>query len=233
MTNFQADAPTQRRWLTPERAVLVLPVLAGVVITGLLLAFGFTPLLYQVQQRHALVRELERKQAELPLRRRQLVSLLQRQDQSRAQQERLLQLVAGTGQLRTWLAQLNRIAAQQGVAVLAVEPQAIERGVAKPLAGTPPPPADPNKPPPPPADPLLAPNLEKRSVLLTVQGPFPSLRAFLQQLELLQVIVIASDLELELVPATTTGAKAAQPRQALTKLKLRLSAYGRSAKAAS
>ena len=92
-----------------------------------------------------------------------------------------------------------------------------------------------------PSDPLLAPNLEKRSALITVQGRFPQLLTFLRQLEQLQVIVIASDLELELVPpaAAPAPASAVAPAAALaaappvdpgavqTRLKLTLSAYGR------
>jgi len=73
----------------------------------------------------------------------------------------------------------------------------------------------------------LAPNLEKRSAIVTLQGPFPRLVALLQQTELLQVIVLASDLELDVVPPKPDS------QQVDTKLKLKLSAYGRSAKAAS
>ena len=74
---------------------------------------------------------------------------------------------------------------------------------------------------------MLAPNLEKRSAIVTLQGPFPRLVALLQQTELLQVIVLATDMELDLVPPKP------DTKQLETKLKLKLSAYGRRAKAAS
>ena len=238
MTNFQAGAAPTRRWITPERAVLVLPVLAGVGLAVLLLLLGLSPLLLQVQKRSDVVVELERKSRELPLLRRQLDVLLQRLASTGAQQERLLELVAGTGALNTWLAQLNRLAVREGVAIQLLEPQAIELYVPPP----PPPAAGATAapataavtPPPASADPLLAPNLEKRSAVITVQGPFPKLVAFLQQLELLQMIVIASEMELELVPQQSqpTGAVAA-PTAVPVKLKLKLSAYGRHAGASS
>ena len=238
MTNFQAGAAPTRRWITPERAVLVLPVLAGVGLAVLLLLLGFSPLLLQVQKRSDVVVELERKSRELPLLRRQLDVLLQRLASTGAQQERLLELVAGTGALNTWLAQLNRLAVREGVAIQLLEPQAIELYVPPPpppaAGATAAPATAAATPPPASADPLLAPNLEKRSAVITVQGPFPKLVAFLQHLELLHMIVIASDMELELVPQQSqpTGAVAA-PTAVPVKLKLKLSAYGRHAGASS
>lgn len=237
MTNFQAGAVPSRRWITPERAVLVLPVLAGVGLAVLLLLLGFSPLLLQVQKRSDVVVELERKSRDLPLLRRQLDALLQRQARTGAQQERLLELVAGTGALNTWLAQLNRLAVREGVAIQLLEPQAIELYVPPPpppAGGATAAPAAAGTRPPASADPLLAPNLEKRSAVITVQGPFPKLVAFLQHLELLHMIVIASEMELELVPQQSqpTGAVAA-PTAVPVKLKLKLSAYGRHAGASS
>jgi hypothetical protein len=239
MTNFQSAEALQRRWITPERAVLVLPVLGGAVLAVLVLMFGLSPLLVQVQQRRSAVEEMQRKESDLPLLKRQLDALLQRQLDAQAQQQRLLELVAGKAPLSTWLTQINRLAAQQGLAILSVEPQPIER-YRPPVA----PAAEGDRgdrdsdesksPPPPPADPLLTSTVEKHSVLLVLQGPFPRLVAFLQQLEFLQVIVTASDLELEQVPTPVSTAQPAwaPPPPQQTKLKLRLSAYGRLAAAA-
>jgi len=240
MTNFQAVDGSRQRLITPERAVLVLPVLAGVVGAVLLLLFGLSPLLVQVQQRKSVVHEMQTKQNDLPLLKLRLVRLLERQRAAQGQQERLFQLVAGTDALNTWLTQVNRFATQQGLAIVSVEPQPIER-----LRPPPPPvpadgsapPAEANKPPPPPVDPLLATKIEKHSALFVVQGPFPRLVRFLQQLEQLQVIVLASDVELEAVtPATTSTAPTdplAAPAIPQAKLKLRLSAYGRTPAVAS
>jgi len=239
MTNFQAVDGSRQRLITPERAVLVLPVLAGVVGAVLLLLFGLSPLLVQVQQRKGVVHEMQTKQNDLPLLKLRLVRLLERQRAAQGQQERLFQLVAGTDALNTWLTQVNRFATQQGLAIVSVEPQPIERF--RPPA--PPVPADGSAPPaeantpPTPVDPLLATQIEKHSALFVVQGPFPRLVRFLQQLEQLQVIVLASDVELEAVtPATTSTAPTdplAAPAIPQAKLKLRLSAYGRTPAVAS
>ena len=223
MTNVLGQPSRSSCLLTPERLVLLLPITAGAALLLLVVMIGYPPLLLQWQQRREAISALLAQEAALPLLRGQIVAS-ELQLQGKQQQERLLTLVAGTGQLRTWLASLNDIAAATGVSVSFVEPGAVEVFV------PPPPPAEgqPADAAPvqaaAPADPLLAPNLEKRSAQITLKGSYMALRGFLQQLEALQVVAIASELDLR------AGAPSQpQPGQpALTpELKLKLSAYGR------
>lgn len=225
MTNFLGTQTRKAPWFTPERLVLVLPVAGGAVAAVLLLALALPPLLLQVQQRRQAIQTLEAQQAELPqLRLRLLDGQVQVQRKQR-QHERLLALVAGTGQLRTWISGLNDLANAAGVRVTQVEPGPLE------LYVPPPPPPDPSQPPPPappgtpPAaaattDPLLVEGLQKRSATVTLRGSYQDIRRFLQRLETLQVIAIASDLDLK--QAAAEGNKPGQ-----IELKLKLSAYGR------
>ena len=225
MTNFDSSLSPKKRLITPERAVVVLPILAGTALAVLLGLFLFSPLLVQLNQRRSLVQAMERKREELPLLRQQLQTLLERQQSLQAQQARLLNLVAGTTALKTWLAQLNRLALSEDIAILQVEPQPVEVFV------PPPPQTDstgssvvvtPQS-----GDPLLAPGIEKRSAVVTLQGRFVRLVSLLQKIELLQVIALASDLELDLAPQNPDS------KELKIRLKLKLSAYGRSAKASS
>jgi hypothetical protein len=224
VTNFLGQPSRSSGLLTPERLVLLLPITAGAALLLLVVMIGYPPLLLQWQQRREAISALLAQEAALPLLRGQIVASELQLQGKQQQQERLLTLVAGTGQLRTWLASLNDIAAATGVSVSFVEPGAVEVFV------PPPPPAEgqPADAAPvqaaAPADPLLAPNLEKRSVQITLKGSYMALRGFLQQLEALQVVAIASELDLR------AGAPSQpQPGQpALTpELKLKLSAYGR------
>ncbi|WP_413358734.1 hypothetical protein [Prochlorococcus sp. MIT 1201] len=228
MTNFQIVERSKPRLITPERAVLLIPIIAGAMVGVALLLFGLIPLLVQVQEKLDVLQGMERKKSELPILRQQLAALSKKKAKSMAQQERLLNLVAGTTQLHTFLAQLNQCAVEQGVSIVKVEPQAIERPAPKPAS----PPADDGAtaPPLPPEDPLLVQKLEKRSALLTVQGPFRRIIAFLQQMEQLQVIVIASDLELRLGAENQRSSGNSTDGEDVTQttLKLKLSAYGRS-----
>jgi hypothetical protein len=224
VTNFLGQPSRSSGLLTPERLVLLLPITAGAALLLLVVMIGYPPLLLQWQQRREAISALLAQEAALPLLRGQIVASELQLQGKQQQQERLLTLVAGTGQLRTWLASLNDIAAATGVSVSFVEPGAVEVFV------PPPPPAEgqPADAAPvqaaAPADPLLAPNLEKRSAQITLKGSYMALRGFLQQLEALQVVAIASELDLR------AGAPSQpQPGQpALTpELKLKLSAYGR------
>ena len=224
MTNFLGQPSRSSGLLTPERLVLLLPITAGAALLLLVVMIGYPPLLLQWQQRREAISALLAQEAALPLLRGQIVASELQLQGKQQQQERLLTLVAGTGQLRTWLASLNDIAAATGVSVSFVEPGAVEVFV------PPPPPAEGQPADAAPvqaaaaADPLLAPNLEKSSVQITLKGSYMALRGFLQQLEALQVVAIASELDLR------AGAPSQpQPGQpALTpELKLKLSAYGR------
>ena len=239
MTNFQANASSKPRLLTPERAVLILPVLAGVVVAGLLAAFGVAPQLVSLKQRQEQLSDLESRQAALPQLRAQLNALVQRMAELRAQQGRLVDLVGGATELRTLLTQLNTLAVGSGVTLLSIDEPSVIRGSKAPP--TPPPSSqknqpDPKDPPPPPVNPLLADGLEEHSAVVTLQGPFTGIVRFLQLVEALVVVVILEDLDLEAAAATPAapqqpGAAPAAPAQPITKVKLRLLAYGRVAPA--
>jgi hypothetical protein len=235
MTNF---ARTQERtvpWLTPERLVLLLPATAGGFVAILMLLFAAPPLLLEVQQRRQAIQSLEAQQLAMPQLRRQLVEQQNQLDRKQTQQQRLLALVAGTEQLRTWITGLNDLAAASGVTVSQVEPGALE-------VYTPPPPPVPDAAPPavspaaavPPAgssDPLLVPGVQKRSAVITLRGQYSNILRFLQSLENLQVIAIVSEMDLK---AETQGNETA-PGKPVAKapelqLKLRLAAYGRAPK---
>lgn len=220
MTNFQA-IDGRRRLLTPERLVLLWPIAAGAGLLVLVALVSYPPLLGEFQERRKAIAELKSQEEMLPLLRRQLAASLERQESLTNQQTRLLTLVAGTGELKTWLASINDLAATSGVSITQVEPGKVERH-------TPPPPASPTGTTPDPAnaqssDPLLAPNLEKRSAQITVRGSYPALRTFLQRLEALQVVAIASELVLRPAPPTQQAAQGPPPIE----LSLKLSAYGR------
>jgi len=233
VTNFQGQRSRSSGVFMPERLALLLPIAGGAALLLLLLLMGYPPLLLQWQQRREAISRLQSQEAALPLLRRQIQASELQLERKQQQQERLLTLVAGTGELRTWLASLNDLAAATGVAVSFVEPGAVEVYVPPP-----PPPAEGQPAEAAPAqpaastDPLLAKNLQKRSAQITVLGPYPALRKFLLQLEALKVVAIASELDLRAVAAAQPQGGPQNPSPApnttpKTELKLKLSAYGR------
>ena len=207
MTNFQAETnrPTAA-WLTPERAVVVVPILAGLALAATLASAVITPQLVQLRERRSVVDVLEQKSNALPELVEALAQRRLEQAEVMVQQQRLLALIAGTAQLETFLAQLNDLANKHQVVVSSTDPGAVERAPA-PVAATDAPAA---------GDPLLMQGLEKRSARIQVEGPFVQVLEFLRSLENLQVFVITEDLSV--VSALASKDEAIRVRLGLTLL---------------
>ena len=231
MTNFSGiGRQGVWSWLTPERAVLVVPIFAGVGLSLALLSVGVTPLTIRVREQAEVVDQLTTKAEFVPVLRQQLAILLRKQMERDQQLDRLLELVAGTSELQTFLAGLNDLARSHNVRITATKPGPLERFRASiPAQGQIAPPApvgldsqsvgD---------DPLLNRGLEKRSAVLTVMGPFQQVLGFLQALEQLEVFVVISEMNVqEQVLQTEDGVDQAEVTMDLT-----LSAYGRQPKSA-
>tara|TARA_Y100001933_G_scaffold239726_1_gene264636 strand:+ start:2577 stop:3278 length:702 start_codon:yes stop_codon:yes gene_type:complete len=229
MTNFQAQPTTKSlRWLTPERAVLVLPIAAGLLVALALGSFVITPLSLRLQAKRQQVEALRQLRDELPLLEARLLAVNGELSERREQQDQLLQLVAGVSELDTLLAELNDLAEQRGVIITRAESGDIQS------YQPPPQPVDGQDDVPPPAaggegaaqmDPLLREGLERRSAQLGVSGPFSALVAFMRALERLQVFVQISDLSVK--QEGTRQKDNSQDSERNLDLELTLTAYGR------
>ena len=114
-------------WLTPERAVLVVPVLAGLGLSMVLLSVGVTPLTIRVREQSKVVEQLTTKAEFVPVLRQQLAAVKRKQAERDHQLDRLLKLLAGTSELETFLAGLNDLARVHNVAITTTQPGAVER----------------------------------------------------------------------------------------------------------
>ena len=210
MTNFQTQTNRPNAaWLTPERAVVILPILVGLALAATLASVVITPQLVQLRERRLVVDVLEQKSKALPGLVEALAQRRLEHAEVMAQQQRLLALIAGTAQLETFLAQLNDLANKHQVVVTATDPGAVERAPS-PVAETDAPAT---------GDPLLMQGLEKRSVRIQVEGAFVQVLDCLRSLENLQVFVITNDLSV--VVARVSKDEAIKVRLGLTLL-----AYG-------
>tara|TARA_B100000674_G_scaffold381929_1_gene324830 strand:+ start:5411 stop:6097 length:687 start_codon:yes stop_codon:yes gene_type:complete len=200
VTNFQAgtNRPTAA-WLTPERAVLVVPIMAGLALTVMLASVVITPQMVQLRERRSVVDVLAQKSEALPGLKQALLQRRLEQAEVMAQQQRLLALIAGTTDLETFLAQLNDLANKHQVVVTSTEPGAVERAPV-PVAPTDAPAAGAEDPAV--ADPLLQQGLEKRSARIQVEGPFVQVLAFLRSLESLEIFVVTDDLSVVAAPSS-------------------------------
>ena len=204
--------------LRREQVLLGAPVLLGVLLAAGLGGVAVLPRWQQLQADQQELLVLEEQRERLPLLRRQLDSLEQQRQQADRRNAEILGLIAGSGELATFLAQLSEQAAQTGVQLDGYEPvQAVAPPVSKGKSKK----AEDQAP----SDPLLAPGLKKTAVLLTARGSGPQLLDFLRRLERLSLLVVQSDLSLKSGSSSKDkdGRVVVEP----TELRLNLGLYAR------
>ena len=225
MTNLSPDRPAWRHRITRERVLLSAPALLGLALAaGVFVALGL-PGLERLDQQRQRIAELESKRNTLPLLEVQLKQTDQALHEATQQQAQLVDLVAGRGQIQTFLALLSRISAASGVVINLYEPVPVfspadsnrnSSNQNKNDAGT----AKASN------DPLQSLGYEKSSVLLQVEGPYQGLLKFMRDMEQLELLVQPSDLELTAIeePANASDQPVVigPPR---TRLKLRLTFF--------
>jgi type IV pilus assembly protein PilO len=241
MTNLQVGARPPSQAL---RNTLLLggPIAAGALLAGLVVAGGVWQPWSQVRRDQIQLDDLRAMEQRLPLLRTQRLQQIQQAEKLEGQQRDLLALIAGSGEISTFLAQLNREASASGVQLDVYEPVAAlpepADGNAKGQQGKPAAGKAAEGKEAPPQDPLEAQGLTKTSLLLSARGRYPALLDFLRRLEQLSLLVVQSDLSLDLepekpappAPAATPGRPAPPPPPApipRTQLKLNLTHYSR------
>lgn len=223
MTNLQEAANPQRQQLQ-QRLLLGLPIALGglvaVAITGALTI----PQWLRLQENSAKLQQLQELQQRIPLLRAQLDRTRTDQQQAERKTAQVLQLIEGSGEFITFLAQLDREASRNGLQLELFEPV-----VAVPPPAEPPKGGNQNKeaPPPPPETPLEQAGLSAERVLLTARGRYPNLLAFMRSMEQLSLLVVPSDFSLELVEvgAAPGGAGPDAAKPTIPEMKLALTYY--------
>jgi type IV pilus assembly protein PilO len=197
MTNLQADLPA-RGFLNRETLLFGAPVLLGGVVALAVLGLGVLPVVQEVARDQQKVDDLNQQKSTLPLIRNQLIAQQAREAEALGLRGKLLTMIAGSGTISTFLAQLSAEGLRTGVQLDAYEPVVAVAPAAAPAAKPAPPPATGAKGAPPAAaqDPLLVPGLQKTSLLLGARGSYPQLLAFLRRLESLGLLVVQKDLAL-------------------------------------
>ncbi|MCH9714469.1 MAG: hypothetical protein K0U63_07980 [Cyanobacteria bacterium] len=210
MSNLQ-EAANRQQQLLQQRLLLGLPIAVGGLLAVALTAMFTVPKGLGLQANSAKLQQLEALQQQIPLLRAQLVKSSADQEQAERRQRRVLQLIEGSGEFATFLAQLDQEASRTGVFLEMFEPVTIT-----PAA------------PPPPKEPLQAAGLTAQRVLLTARGNYPSVLSFMRSVEKLNLLVVASNFSLELVelPQPATDSSAAPPQKLMIpELKLALTYY--------
>ncbi len=223
MTNLQRGAPV----LSPtalKRLWFGAPAAALGVGSLVLVASVLAPMWQALQKDSASLRQLEELQVQVSLMRQQLRAMDLQEEKALQQREKLFRMIAGSGDVSTLLTVLDREAKASGVRMDLYEPQAAAAPAA-PAQGAAPPPAG-NQAQAPPPNPLELAGLQPQGMLISLRGPYPNLLTFLRRLESLNLLVIQSDLRLE-VPAPSDDPKKVVSKDVTMKLSLKV--YGKPA----
>ena len=225
MTNLSPDRSRWRQRFSRGRILIGAPIVLGVVVSLAVAGFDGLPRLERIGLQVERLEDLRRKQASLPGLLQQLKDAESRYQEVAQQQAVLLNLIAGSDKVQTFLAQISREALATGVAIERYEPvppkpdeteakkgESTKKGRSNNEKTAD---AEVNK------DPVTELGYIKTSVLLEAQGGYLALQAFLQRMEALQLLVQPSDLALKAVDPPRGG----NVQAPLTRVNLRLSFY--------
>lgn len=234
MTNLQSlDSAIQAPpFLTRDRVLWGVPALIGGLLalgTGVFLAI---PSWNRLQQEQAELTKLTALSNTIPALRRRIMRAEQRHQEAQRMQSWLLSMIAGSGDISTFMAQIGDEADRSDVLLDSYEPVKSDapavQGPSLP-ANSLTLPGRPKKAPPGPTDPLLADGLQKTVLLITAHGSATNLLTFLRRLENLSLLVVQSDLSLtQVAPATAASPNPGESSSSAT-LKLNLSLYAKKA----
>lgn len=223
MTNLQEanfgpdEALAERR--ARRRLLQGAPLAVGGVLALALLGAWVVPSIQRLLTDQQRLSSLESKVQRLPLLRAQLEQTIAQQEQAQAQERRLLGLIAGSGDIATFITQVDREASRAGVKLEELQPMAAAPAAAK---GKPKPGARP-KPKPGAADgeadvaaakgcgDLARSGFTAQRHSLVVSGRYPQLLAFMRALENLSLLVVQCDLALEQPAQPPRAADAKKP----------------------
>ena len=221
MTNLIPSA--RRQWITRGRLLVGVPIAFGLFISLPLFLMVLRPIWQDAQELERRRDSLLQLQRNLPALEQQLekesVALMQAENQ----QALLIGLLAGQDKVTTFLALLNQQARISGVTIHRYEPMKTSMSSAESKQKRSSSQSGDHKTDV--ADPLLALGYQKSSVALAVRGTYAGLQEFLQQMELLELLVESSDLEIKAASTNNDDQGTTSPVASRTELTLLLSFY--------
>ena len=205
MTNLQAPAgeePALAGSRLSPRQLLLLPLALGGVVALALLGGWVIPQLQKLNEANQRQAQKQATAAGIPLLRQQLDQTITATQRAELQQARLLALIAGSGDLATFLTQVDRQAQRHGVQLDVLQPAKPKGAPGEPAPPTPAAPAEP-------PDPLAGAGLQATQMQLKAVGTYPSLLGFIRAMERLSLLVRQSGFTLQQVGPTAGQAAAA------------------------
>ena len=198
MTNLQSGST---RLSTPllRRLWLWGPIGIGALLATALAAAVLAPVWGLLQRDSARLREAEALTSRLAAERERAASLMEQEEKAESQRAALVRVVSGNGDLSTFLATLDQLAKANRVQLDLYEPKPSGESADRNKDGRV---DEKERQAKPAADPLEVDGMQRNTLELSARGHYPQLLDFLRQLEALNLLVVQTDLQLNLEGAS-------------------------------
>ena len=233
MTNLSADSASTR--FSRERILTLIPLFLGLFAAGGVFVLQVLPTDDRIAELESRLQDVRALRLQVPLMRQRLEVAENKLEQAQVQQGLLLELVAGTDRIQTFLALLDQRARTAGVEIQRIEPlqqvSSVDEAQSRQDDSSDQKSSNSN-------DPLKDLGYRRTSLALNVVGLYDQLHYFLKEMEKLEVLVEASDLRLEAdsdsdvesdsdAESNSDAKKRAPTNQQKIELSLRFSFYDR------
>ena len=199
------------------------PLFFGLLAAGGVVVLQVLPANERIAELDSRLQGLQAQRQQVPVLRERLDTAQTKLEQAKVQQVVLLDLIAGSDRIQTFLALLDQRARTTGVEIQRFEPMqeatSSDNASLRPSDSSDQPSSDS-------VDALKDLGYRRTSVVLSVLGSYNQLQTFLQEMEKLEVLVEASDLSLEVASDSNADDEVATNNQIIT-LSLRFSFYDR------
>ncbi len=222
MTNFQAIKKNKRTWLTRENLLISFPLSISIIISIFAIFYFIFPKIKNSIKFSKQINEMEIKKNELPLKETLLNQKEEKLTKIKEKQEKLLDLIAGTKELYTYMSRLNQIAIQNKISIVEIKPETVEKYI-PPIVETSADTEGINKS----LDPLVIEGLEKRNINIKIEGSYPDIINFLKLIEQLPMIIITSDFNVDKFVNKNIVERELNNNYFLNTVEMKLSIYGR------
>lgn len=222
MTNFQASRKKNRSNLNRENLLVGFPISISILIALILIIYLLVPKIKNSIKFFNQINEMQIKKDELPLKKEMLNQSSKKLKIEKGKQEKLLNLIAGTKELYTYMSRLNQIAIQNKITIVEIKPEKVEKFIPSSIIGSTTTTENNLN-----LDPLVVEVLEKRNILIKIEGRYPNIINFLKSIESLPMIVVTSDFKVDKFINKNTKEKDLNKQYFLNNLEMKLSIYGR------
>ena len=223
MTNIISPEIKNKRLLTPERSVILIPVLVGIFVTFFIGIFAVYPLIKYKNENFELLQLNRLKKSKIYKLRNDYQILKNNLKYVNKQKNTIINMIAGEKEIQTIMAKLSWLSNEHSLEIKEVKTNPIQKNIPLPKNSQTSPSSYKKI-----SDPFLFDRTEKHSSSIRIEGEFEGFINFLKDLELLENLVLIDEIEINRLTSKDGNTSTSQEdAKSKIKAKLKLFIYGR------